>query len=226
MMPISPLVERGRFLQAAAGVLLQASPFLYWAKVPVFGLSLGVPGVFMHGGVLLAIGFTITVMMLVKVRHPGVSLLLGLSALGVSLLDLRHVVERTAPQLQHLQDSLAGLNYVLGRFNVAEGQVLPPGIEGWDWVDVGAWMGLGASVAVVLGGLAEMLGYRRGKRMGWVLVGLPRCRGCGVRVGWDMSYCPGCALPQRPGTLCGGCGGWMDDWHRFCPSCARPRGQD
>lgn len=222
-LPVSPLVERGRLLQAGAGLLLQAAPFLFWAKLPLFGLGLGVPGVLLHGGFLLAIGFTIVMMMLVRVRHPGVSLLLGAAALGVTLMDMRQVRERASTWLAQIQETLSGVNQLLEKFYQPPIRVVPEGFDASGAVDVGAWIAFGASIAVMVGALVEMLGYRRGKKAWSVLIGFPRCTACGARVQWGMSFCPGCALPQRPGTHCEGCDGWMDDWHRFCPHCSRAR---
>lgn len=222
--PVPPLARWGRGLQFCGGLVLQVAPFLPWASVPVLSLTLPVPGIFLHGGVSLVVGFVAVLLAVLRRPLPGVQVLLAGLAAGFLAHDIRLVLERTEYVLGRAQLSLAGLNSTLAKLGAEPIDLMPRGADPWGYVGVGVWAAAGGLSLLVLGSLLEAAGQAStGKRLGSVLLSLPRCSSCGHRLGFDAAFCPGCGGSQLRGSACSGCGGWLEEGFRFCPSCGRGR---
>ena len=215
-------VRWGLLLGLAGGMLLQLAPFLPLARVPLLGLQLPVPSLFLHGGGLLALGTLAVLLAVLRRPWPGVRLLLGAGALALLAWDARLVLARTPGVLGRAQLSLAGLNSWLASLGVEPLELVPRG--GHADLGPGLWVGLAGAALLVAGSGLEALGLAsEGRTLPSVLLGLPRCRACGQRVELSMAFCPGCGAARRRGEGCPGCGGWMREGDRFCSACGTPR---
>lgn len=222
--PHPPLARWGRGLQFLGGLVLQVAPFLPWASVPVLSLTVPVPGILLHAGVTLVVGFVALLLAVLRRPLPGVQVLLAALAGGFLVYDLRLVLERTEYVLGRAQLSLAGLNSTLARLGAEPIDLMPRGADPWSYVGFGIWVAVAGLVVLVLGAVIEAFGQASsGKRLESVLISLPRCSSCGHRVGFDMGFCPGCGRSQTSGSACAGCGAWLAEAFRFCPSCGKGR---
>lgn len=219
--PPTPLAARwGLGLELAGGLVLQVAPFLAFASVPVLALRVPVPGVLLHGGVLLVCGFLAVLLAALRRPWPGAQLVLAALASGFLAWDVRLVLERTEYVLGRVQLSLVGVNSFLAKVGADPVDLMPRGTEGWDYLGTGLWLsGLGI-LLLVAGALLEAAGQAStGKRLPSVLLSLPRCGSCNHRVDFGMAFCPGCGRSQGRGRACPSCGGWLQEGFRYCPGC-------
>ncbi len=220
--PTPSLVRWGTGLELAGGLLLQLAPFLTFASVPVLSMRLPVPGLFLHGGVLLVCGTLAVLLALLRRPWPGAQILLALVSSGILAWDSSLVLERTGYALGRVQLSLMGLNSFLARVGAEPVDLMPRGVDPASFLGVGFQIGFLGVLLLLAGALLETGGLvRTGKRWLSVLVSHPRCRGCGHRVGFAMAFCPGCGRTQGRGRPCLSCRAWMQEGHRFCPSCGQ-----
>ncbi len=201
---------------------MMVSPFLDWAEVTVFGSLVGLPGIFLHGAVLLAVGSVLTTAILVGVRWPGFHLILAAGSAWVTYHDWNLVVSRTEYTLGKIQLWLADINSVLSRLNIGYLQVFTKADDTSHYAGQGLWVAALACSVVSLGALVESVGYtRRGKTLIGALVGRPSCSECGFSVAHSMRYCPGCGRPQNGKRGCSRCGANLRADHRFCHDCGQ-----
>ncbi len=221
MRPPLPLPARwGRVLELLGGLVLQAAPLLAFASVPVLNLRVPVPGLLLHGGVLLVCGTLAVLLALLRQPRPGAQVLVALVAAGTLAWDAHLVMERTGYVVGRLQLSLIGLNQFLARVGGEPIDLMPRGVEPAELLGVGLKVGLAGLLLVLAGAGLEVLGWSlAGKRWYSVLLAWPSCSACGHGVDFSMAFCPGCGRRQGRGAPCRACGAWTRQAHRFCPSC-------
>ncbi len=210
----------GLALELLGGLALQGAPFLAFASVPVLNLRVPVPGLLLHGGVLLVCGTLAVLLVLLRRPRPGAQVLVSLVAAGVLAWDAHLVMERTGYVVGRLQLSLIGLNQFLARVGGEPVDLMPRGVEPTELLGIGLKVGLTGVLLLLIGAGLEVLGWSlAGKRWYSVLLALPRCRPCGHGVDYSMAFCPGCGRRQGQGAPCRACGAWTRQAHRFCPAC-------
>lgn len=211
----------GRWLQLSGGLALVACPFFPWAEVKFLGNDVGVPGIFLHGSVLLAVGLMVITSILVRARIPGFHLLLSLLAAGVGVWDLRTVISRTEKVMDKMQAWLADINAFMTKFRLGSIDLFERSASPWDYAATGVVVGFAGALLLALGSLLEAYtesGQARG--FAGVLLGQPRCRECGFRFGLKMDFCPGCGAASAGAPLvCTRCSKPLEQDYRFCPGC-------
>ncbi len=208
-----------RRLQAAAALTLAVSAFLPWLRFPLFGLTLYVPGLFMHGAWVLGAALGTLLLVMGGLRQPLAPLSLALGALYALVAQWRAIEHGTDYALGRLQLSLAGINDALARVNAGRIEVVPTGWPPSQYVAFGWWVAVGAALVLLLAVVAEMAvaaSYRAPLSVVW---GQPRCRQCGGRSPWEAVFCPQCGRSQGVGQPCGACGGWLEPGANFCMRC-------
>ncbi|MBI3928204.1 MAG: zinc ribbon domain-containing protein [Armatimonadetes bacterium] len=218
------MIAWGRRIQLLAGLLLLISPFFSWARVEVLGVPIGVPGLFFSGGVLMAVALLGCAGLMAGARIPGFQLL-GAAVSGAVLLRAAvQITERTEYVLGRMQLSLADINAILARLGLDPVELYQRQGSGSAYLAGGLAWGSGAVLLLALGAALEALGYRGRGLTSWsVLVGRPRCSGCGFAVEHRMRFCPGCGRSAAGESLCGGCGESVRPGYRFCPACGASR---
>jgi len=218
--PTPSLVRWASGLELAGGLLLQLAPFLAFASVPVLSLRVPVLGLFLHGGGVLVCGTLAVLLAVLRRPWPGLQFLLAAASAGLLVWDANLVMERTGYTLGRVQLSMMGLNSFLAKVGAEPVDLMPRGVEPASFLGLGIQVGAWGVALLGIGAALEVLGLARaGKRWTSVLLGCPRCAGCGHPVGFQMAFCPGCANPQGGGCPCARCGAWTQSAHRFCPSC-------
>ena len=211
----------GRWLQLLGGLALVACPFFPWAEVKFLGNEVGVPGIFLHGSVLLAAGLVVTTSILVKARIPGFHLLLALLAGLVAAWDLRTVVTRTEQVMDRMQAWLGDINAFMTKFRLGSIDLFERSASSWDYADTGVMVAFAGALLLAVGSLWEAhseSGQVRG--FAGVLLGRPRCKECGFRFGLKMDFCPGCgAASAATPTVCRRCSQVLAKDFKYCPSC-------
>ncbi|MBM3462754.1 MAG: zinc ribbon domain-containing protein [Armatimonadetes bacterium] len=214
-----PLAKSGRLLQGLAALLLQASPLLPWVQFPLLGMTLIVPGILLHGALVMAAGVFSLGLLAMRVRLPGVQILLALFSAWWINLDARFIAERTPYYLKKLQLSLVGVNDLLTKVGQNPIDVVPSGWQPGDFVALGVWVAAASCALLIVGAVLEARDYRRGMQVGWVLLGWPRCAACSARVYHGMSYCPSCRHGLLDGAPCERCGAWVQRGWKWCAQC-------
>ena len=211
----------GRRLQLLGALILLVSPFFPWSQARVLGLWLGLPGLFLHGALVLASGLLLLLAWLLGLRVPGLALLLAGASAGAAAQDLHWVLTRTEYGLRRLQLTIADLNGVLSQLNLQPIDVFTREDSPWKYVGVGIHLALGGAAVVALGALLEAA-TTPGKKAWSVLLGFPRCRQCSARVDWKMAFCPGCGAGQaRTVRACPVCQEPLKAGWQHCPSCGQ-----
>ena len=213
------LVSWGRRLQVLGGLLVLLSPFLPWAQVPLLGISLPVPGVFLQGLMLIPVALVVLGAVLAGLRHPWLPLAASAAACALAVHGGQTVMVRTPYWLKGLQLWLSDLNQVLAKVGARTIEVIPRGVAPVDFVGFGVTVGVVGGVVLGLGAVLETIGYSRTSRPLPALLGFPRCRGCGHRVAHAMRFCPGCGVRHSEGKECPACDGAMQPDDTFCPWC-------
>jgi hypothetical protein len=217
--PISPAIKWGRRLALLGAFILQMSPFLIWARVPFLGLTLWIPGLFLHGILVFAIGLLVTLLILFRIRQPFWMGTLALLAAGAVLWSRHEILAHTDELLGRVQTSFETMNSALTTLHLTPVTVSPSGWTPDRYLGSGLAITLIGAAVILVGALVELRGYGYSKEVLSVLIGLPRCRFCHVRVAWSMDYCPGCGQRQMPGRPCPACGQWLQDDFKFCTAC-------
>ncbi|MCA9791768.1 MAG: zinc ribbon domain-containing protein [Candidatus Eremiobacteraeota bacterium] len=213
----------GRALQLLGALAMTVSPFLAWAEVTIFGSHLGVPGIFLHGAVLLGAGTIISTAVLVGVRLPGFHALLSLLAAYATYSDRVQILTRTEYVMGRVQLWLADINNFIAKLSLPTIEVFQKASTTADYVGQGVTVAFAGCTLVLLGTVLEAAGYQgQGKSFASSFVGRPACNACGTRVAHSMRYCPGCGARQGGQNACAGCGAVLKQEHRFCFDCGRP----
>ncbi len=221
MRPPLPLLARwGVALELFGGLALQGAPFLAFASVPLLTLRVPVPGLLLHGGILLVCGTLAILLALLRRPRPGAQSLVALAAAGTLAWDAHQIMTRTDYVLGRVQLSLLGLNQFLANVGGEPIDLMPRGTEPAEYLGIGIQVGLAGALLLMLGACFQVLGLSlAGKRWYTVILSLPRCSSCGHGAGYDMAFCPGCGRRQGRGAPCRACGAWMQSEFRFCPAC-------
>lgn len=185
------------------------APFLPWAQARILGLQLGLPGMFLHGSVCLALGLLVGLAYLVGLRAPGLGFLAAPLSLAVAGWDLHWILHRTEYALRRLQLSLADLNNVLAQLNLQPIDLFTREATPWGYVGPGLWLAFAGAGTVLAGAALELVGRR--------------CRGCGLRLDPAMSFCPGCGAGQgSTQKACPSCRRPLKAGFQYCPGCGQP----
>ncbi|MEW6278871.1 MAG: zinc ribbon domain-containing protein [Candidatus Eremiobacterota bacterium] len=183
-------------------------------------MELRVPGIFLRGGIVLALGLAATACLLVRTRLPGFLILLAVAAGAAAASDLYRIATETRATLVKLQHSLADLNRVLATVQLPEIELFDRSKDGWSYLDYGIWVALAGAGLLLLGAWLEALVLAAGRRgLLSVLVGHPVCRSCRHPVGMEMSFCPGCGKRLGDHVPCRACQRPVPRGYRFCPDC-------
>ena len=193
----------GRRVQFLGALALMLAPFLPWAQARVLGLPLGLPGVFLHGAVSLALGLLVALGYLVGLRSPALGVAAPLLSAAATGWDLHWILHRTEYVLRRLQLSLAELNNVLAQLNLQPIDLYARESSPWGHVGVGVWVAFCGCAVVLAGAGLEAAGRR--------------CRGCGRRLDDSMTFCPGCGTGPENG--CSRCGRRLRRGFCYCPAC-------
>ncbi|HXE72645.1 MAG TPA: zinc ribbon domain-containing protein [Candidatus Nitrosotenuis sp.] len=223
-MPTPSGARWGRRWQALGAVLLVAAPFLAWARVSALGLTVSIPGLFLHASLLVALGLLYLGVLLAPAPRPGLGALAALLGALVVAWDVRLILVRTDYVLGRLQLALAGLNEVLDKVRLGPLDLGLAAEKGLGHLGPGPWLALLGSALLLGGALLEASAWASGTRaLLSVLTGSPRCRACRHRVALDMAWCPGCGRSLRPGRACQECRQWLEEDWRHCPRCGAAR---
>ncbi len=218
--PAVPGVARRRWLRffQAAGALagvagalaVAAGGVLPWARLTVFGVVFGVPGVFGLGALTLSAAL---LALLAGRRFPLLAVVCGLLALGLGLHAQRETGKALRKRTLALESALWPVNDRLIRAGLSPVEPFPPGQRRADLVGPGPDWTLWGGAVLALGGLTRFAAQRlacqcpRCKR-GWPAARRDRvtfCPACGERVG-PFVRCPSCAEPVALGDVfCGVC---------------------
>lgn len=183
---------------------------LPWARLTVFGVVFGVPGVFGLGALTLSAALLV----LLRGRHfPLLAVLCGLLALGLGQHAQRETGKALRKRTLALESALWPVNDRLMRAGLPPVEPFPPGQRRADLVGPGPVWTLWGGAALALGGMTRLAAQRfacrcpRCKR-GWPAARQDRvtfCPACGERVG-PFVRCPSCAEPVAPhDAFCGVC---------------------
>jgi len=198
----------GRRLQFLGALALMVAPFLPWAQARVLGLQLGLPGMFLHGSVCLALGLLVGLAFLVGLRAPALGLLAGPLSAAMTGWDLHWILHRTEYALRRLQLSLADLNNVLAQLNLQPIDLFTREASPWAHVGSGVWLAFAGAGAVLAGSALELAGRR--------------CRACGFKLQPSMTFCPGCGAGQGAmEKACPSCHRPLQAGFRYCPGCGQ-----
>lgn len=209
--------RRLRFFQAAgalvgvAGALAVAiGGVLPWARLTIFGVVFGVPGVFGIG----ALTFSASLLaLLVGRRFPLLAAMCGLLALGLGLHAQRETGRALRKRTLALESALWPVNDRLIRTGLPPVEPFPPGQRRTDLVGSGPAWTLWGGAALALGGMTRFAALRLACRcprckLGWPAARQDRitfCPACGERIG-PFVRCPSCAEPVAPNdAFCGVC---------------------
>lgn len=216
------MIAWGRRIQLLGALTLIVAPFFGWAEVEIFDSAIGVPGLLLHGSILLALGLVVSTAILVGARLPGFHALATVAAGAVTAWDLSRILARTEYFMGRVQLSLADLNHMLARLNVTPIEVFDRAASPWQYVGSGVWVGVAGTALLGVGVLLELLGYRgEGKTALSVLFGMPRCAACGFSVRHGMRFCPGCGQLLAGERPCRACGAPLARGYTFCPDCGQ-----
>lgn len=207
-------------MEAGGLLLLLSCPFLSWVNVPLAGLTLPIPGLFLKGGFVLAWAVLAMGFWLLRPRYPGLLMVAGLAVLGTVTADLLSILKKTPRELGMLQLKLSGLNQTLTTLRLPELEVYQRGASPWDYVGMGVYLAFAGAGLLLLGAFLEtLLQSRQGRSLGSVLVGRPACKACGQHLTGGMNFCPGCGHKLLPIRKCAECRSAYADSFRFCPEC-------
>lgn len=208
-----------RRLQLLCGLLLMLAPALPWARVPLAGPVIWLPGLVFHGVVVMGVGLLAT--MLVLIRRPAMGLVLVLALVAVVLvaMDVRLIMGRTEYHLDRLQLSIAQATDLLNHLGLTLPRLAPTGWKPQAFVGGGAWACLGASALLGAAAVGEAMTYGPSRPWVRVLLGIPACGRCRARVALDQRFCPACGERLVAGSNCPACAAWMPAGYRFCAAC-------
>lgn len=213
------MVRAGRFLQLLACLGLMVSPFLAWAEVNLLGSDIGIPGLLLHGSVLLAAGVMGAVAALIGSRRYGFRILLAVLSAWALYHDFKQITERTEYWMGKVQLWVTGLNALVTKFGMSRIELFQKRASDWDYLANGIGLGLAAVTVLVLGILLEAWAEsREGRTLVSLLIGRPACGDCGSSFEFSMNFCPGCG--RRGGAVpCAKCGAVIKQGYKFCAGC-------
>ena len=198
-------------MSTAGAVAMAVGAVLPWARVPLFGVELDVPGVAGLGALTLFAAFLALVF---GRRFPLLAVGLGLTALGIGGQAQQETGRAVKGHLLGLQQALAPVNNNLVRAGLPSIDPFPMGRRWEGFVGPGPLWTFWGGAALAVGAAAMFAGERLGRscprcaarwspaRAGAVTF----CPACGLRVG-PRSACPSCQTPVEPGdTFCAACG--------------------
>ena len=201
----------GALWSTAGAGAMAVGAVLPWARVPLFGVELDVPGVAGLGALTLFAAFLALVF---GRRAPLLAVALGLTALAIGAQAQQETGRAVKGHLLGLQQALAPVNNNLARAGLPTVDPFPMGRPWEEFVGPGPLWTFWGGTALAVGAAVMVAGERLGRscprcaarwspaRAGTVTF----CPACGLRIG-PRSACPSCQAPVEPGDIfCAACG--------------------